>query len=36
VDLPFEGVQYNEHGTENGSEALHRYTRLKTVAMRHG
>jgi aldehyde dehydrogenase (NAD+) len=36
VNLPFASVQYGEHGTEDGFEAVHRFTRLKTVALRHG
>jgi aldehyde dehydrogenase (NAD+) len=36
VNLPFAGVQYGEHGAEDGFEAVHRFTRLKTVALRHG
>jgi aldehyde dehydrogenase (NAD+) len=33
---PFGGVQHSEYDTDNGFEALHRFTRLKTVALRHG
>jgi aldehyde dehydrogenase (NAD+) len=36
MELPFGGVQHSEHSTENGIEALHRFTRLKTVTLRHG
>jgi aldehyde dehydrogenase (NAD+) len=36
VALPFGGVRHNGHGREKGFDALYGYTRLKTVAMRHG
>jgi aldehyde dehydrogenase (NAD+) len=35
-EVPFGGVQHSEYDTDNGFEALHRFTRLKTVALRHG
>ncbi len=36
VELPFGGVGLSGHGREKGLEALHGFTRLKTVAARHG
>jgi len=36
VELPFGGVKSSGHGREGGYEALHGYTTLKTVALRHG
>lgn len=36
VELPFGGVGLSGHGREKGFEALHGFTRLKTVAARHG
>jgi aldehyde dehydrogenase (NAD+) len=36
VELPFGGVGRSGHGREKGFEALFGFTRLKTVAARHG
>jgi len=36
VELPFGGVGRSGHGREKGFEALYGFTRLKTVAIRHG
>ena len=36
VELPFGGVGLSGHGREKGFEALHGFTRIKTVAARHG
>jgi aldehyde dehydrogenase (NAD+) len=36
VELPFGGVKHSGHGREKGFEALYGFTRLKTVAIRHG
>jgi aldehyde dehydrogenase (NAD+) len=36
VELPFGGVGRSGHGREKGFEALLGFTRLKTVAARHG
>jgi aldehyde dehydrogenase (NAD+) len=36
VELPFGGVGQSGHGREKGFEALYGFTRLKTVAARHG
>ncbi|NEH82104.1 aldehyde dehydrogenase family protein, partial [Rhizobium ruizarguesonis] len=36
VELPFGGVKSSGHGREKGLEALHGFTTLKTVAIRHG
>ncbi len=36
VELPFGGVGLSGHGREKGFEALYGFTRLKTVAARHG
>lgn len=35
VELPFGGVKSSGHGREKGFEALHGFTTLKTVAIRH-
>ena len=36
VELPFGGVGKSGHGREKGFEALYGFTRVKTVAVRHG
>ena len=36
VELPFGGVGKSGHGREKGFEALYGFSRLKTVAARHG
>ncbi len=36
VELPFGGVKSSGYGREKGIEALHGFTTLKTVAIRHG
>jgi aldehyde dehydrogenase (NAD+) len=36
VELPFGGVKSSGYGREKGLEALHAFTTLKTVAVRHG
>ncbi len=36
VELPFGGVGLSGHGREKGFEALYGFTRVKTVAARHG
>ena len=36
VELPFGGVKSSGYGREKGFEALHGFTTLKTVAVRHG
>ena len=36
VELPFGGVGRSGHGREKGFEALYGFSRLKTVAIRHG
>ncbi len=36
VELPFGGVKHSGHGREKGFEALHGFTVLKTVVIRHG
>ena len=36
VELPFGGVRHSGHGREKGFEALYGFTRLKTIAIRHG
>lgn len=36
VELPFGGVGKSGHGREKGFEALYGFSRLKTVAVRHG
>jgi aldehyde dehydrogenase (NAD+) len=36
VELPFGGVGRSGHGREKGFEALLGFSRLKTVAARHG
>ena len=36
VELPFGGVGKSGHGREKGFEALYGFSRLKTVAIRHG
>jgi aldehyde dehydrogenase (NAD+) len=35
VELPFGGVKHSGHGREKGLEALHGFTTLKTVVIRH-
>ena len=36
IELPFGGVKLSGHGREKGFEALHGFSRLKTVAIAHG
>jgi len=36
VELPFGGVKHSGYGREKGFEALHGFTSLKTVVLRHG
>jgi len=36
VELPFGGVRSSGYGREKGFEALLGFTRLKTIAIRHG
>jgi aldehyde dehydrogenase (NAD+) len=36
IELPFGGVKLSGHGREKGFEALHGFSVLKTVAIRHG
>jgi aldehyde dehydrogenase (NAD+) len=36
VELPFGGVKHSGHGREKGFAALHGFTTLKTVVLRHG
>ena len=36
VEFPFGGVKHSGHGREKGFEALHGFTTLKTVVLRHG
>ena len=36
VELPFGGVKHSGHGREKGVAALHGFTTLKTVVLRHG
>ena len=36
VELPFGGVKGSGFGREKGFEALHGFSQLKTVAVRHG
>ena len=36
IELPFGGVKLSGHGREKGFEALHGFSALKTVAIRHG
>jgi aldehyde dehydrogenase (NAD+) len=36
VELPFGGVKSSGYGREKGLEALHGFTTLKTVAIKHG
>ncbi|MEP7062315.1 MAG: aldehyde dehydrogenase family protein [Betaproteobacteria bacterium] len=36
VELPFGGVRHSGHGREKGFVALHGFTTLKTVVLRHG
>ncbi|QJQ96748.1 MULTISPECIES: aldehyde dehydrogenase family protein [Halomonadaceae] len=36
VELPFGGIGRSGHGREKGFEGLRSYTRIKTVAIRHG
>lgn len=36
VELPFGGVKHSGYGREKGFEALHGFTTLKTVVLRHG
>jgi aldehyde dehydrogenase (NAD+) len=36
VELPFGGVKHSGHGREKGFAALHGFTTIKTVVLRHG
>ncbi|MEO8344218.1 MAG: aldehyde dehydrogenase family protein [Betaproteobacteria bacterium] len=36
VELPFGGVKHSGYGREKGFEALHAFTTLKTVVLKHG
>jgi len=36
VELPFGGVKHSGYGREKGFEALHAFTALKTVVLKHG